>query len=143
MRRHGNLLLSRNRILTLPQTRHSLPLRIEVDSTLAVEIARPATRHRLLVPREAEHRQRHRNRDINTQLAGLDLLLELGSGGARLCEDGRSIAVGVGVDESNGFIGCWDVETDQDRPKDLFCVAFHVGFHVGDYGWTDLVYLLA
>ena len=142
MRRHSDILLRRNRILRAPKARNSLPLRVEAQSIFPVEIARPCPRHTLLVAREAEHGQRDGDGDVDPQLAGFDLLLEAGGGGAGFGEDGGAVAVFVGVDQVDGFVGCFDVEAHEDGAEDLFRVAFHVGFYVGDYGWGDLGGLL-
>jgi hypothetical protein len=109
MRRHSHILLRSDRILRAPKARHSLPLRVEAQSIFPVEIARSGTRHALLVPREAEHRQRDGDGDVDPQLAGFDLLLEAGGGGAGFGEDGGAVAVFVCVDQVDGFVGCFDV----------------------------------
>jgi hypothetical protein len=109
MRRHSDILLRRNRILRAPKARNSLPLRVEAQTIFPVEIARPRTRHALLVPREAEHGQRDGDGDVDPQLAGFDLLLEAGGGGAGFGEDGGAVAVFVCVDQVDGFVGCFDV----------------------------------
>lgn len=138
MRRHCHILLCGNRILRAPKARHSLPLRIEPQPILTVKIARASTSNTLLVAREAEHGQWDRDRDIDTQLAGFDLLLESGGCRAGLGEYSGAVAVLVGVDQVDGFVGRFDVEADEDGAEDFFCVAFHVWFHVGDNCWSDL-----
>jgi hypothetical protein len=65
MRRHNRLLLHLQRILLPPQTRHSLPLRIEIQPGFPIEITRPPTRHTLLVAREAEHGQGDRDGHVD------------------------------------------------------------------------------
>lgn len=98
VRRHNRIRLRANRILTPPQARHSLRLRVEIDPRLSVERARTPTRNTLLVSGEAEHGQGDGNGYIDTDLAGLDLVHEFAGGGAGAREDGGAVAVFVGVD---------------------------------------------
>lgn len=136
--RHSNIALGANHILGLPQTRHGLPLRVEPQTVLSIEVTCPSSSNRLLVSSEGEHRQRHRNRHVNTQLAGLHLLLEARRGRAGSCEDSCTVTVGVVVDQLDRFVDGLDVHTNDDGAKDLFRVAFHVGFHVCYHGGTNL-----
>lgn len=138
VRRHTNLFVRGQSILGSPQTRHRFPLGIEPQSILAVEIAHARSRDALFVAREAKHRERDRDGDVDSDLSGFEFLLEQGGGGTGSGEDCGTIAVGVGVDEGDGFVGSFDVEAHKHRAEDLFRVAFHVGFDVGDNGWSDL-----
>src|SRR5256885_13254786 len=54
--------------------------------------------------REGEQRNRHGNRHVDADLAHVDVFLELARRSARLREDGRAVAVGVGVDELDGLV---------------------------------------
>ena len=56
--RHDNVCLGINRILTAPQTRYCLLLRVELQARLAVERIRTAACDTLLVAREAKHGKR-------------------------------------------------------------------------------------
>jgi hypothetical protein len=47
---------------------------------------------------------RARDGHVDADLAHVDVFLELARGGAALGEDGRAVAVGVGVDEGDGLI---------------------------------------
>lgn len=136
--RHINLRPCGNSILTLPEARDSLLLRIEVQARLAVESVRTTARHRLLITREAEHGQWDRDGNVDADLTGLDLFLELAGGGARRGEDGGAVTVLVLVDELDCFVQAVDVQADEDRAEDLFAVATHVFCHVGDDSWADL-----
>ena len=51
--------LRQPRILRLPQTRHSLPLGVEVQTRLTVESIGTTTRHRFLVSRKTPDREGH------------------------------------------------------------------------------------
>ena len=135
---HRNLLLGRNRILRSPQTRHGLPLRVKVDSTFSVKVARTASCHRRFVAREAEHGQRYGNGDIDSLLASFDFFLKARRSGARSGEDRCAVAVWVSIDEGDGFVNCGDIEADEDGAEDLFGVALHMWFDVCDDGWADL-----
>ena len=55
MCRHVHRRLGRNSILAPPQTGHSLLLRVELQTGLAVECVGTAARNRLLVTSEGEH----------------------------------------------------------------------------------------
>lgn len=136
---HRNLFFRCYCILRPPQACHSLPLRVEINTTLAVEIACATTGYRLLVSGEAEHWQWDWNRDINALLAGLDLFLEARCGCTGAGKNRCAVAIGVGVDERDSFVDGGDVEADKDRAKDFFSVAFHMRLHVCDHGRADLV----
>ena len=109
MRRHINTRLRRDRILTPPQTRHGLSLRIKAQPWLSIKRIRPSPRNTLLISREAEHRQRHGDRDVYPDLAGLDVLLEVAGGRPAAGENGDAVAVFVGVDEGDGVVDGLDV----------------------------------
>lgn len=64
--------------------------------------------------------------------------METGGGAPALGEDRDAVSVFVGVDEVDCVVECGDVQADEDRAEDFFFVTFHVGFYVGDYGWTNL-----
>lgn len=111
---------------------------IKVDARLSVESVHSSTSDGFLVTSEAEHRQRHRNWYVDTNLSGLDLLLELRRSCTRTGKDCRSIAIFVRVYEGDGFIKSGNVEADKDRSKDLLGVAFHMWLDVCNYGGPDL-----
>lgn len=137
--RHHHISLGANGILTAPQASHRLLLRVELDTGLAVESVRTTTRNALLVPGEREHRQRHRDGDVNADLSGLDILLEARSSRPRTSEDGSAVTVLVLVDQVDGVVERVDGQTDKDRPEDLLPVAAHFGGDVGDDGGADEV----
>lgn len=138
MGRHHNTSLSADRILGLPQASHSLLLGIELQTRLAVESVGTAAGDTLLVTGEGEHGQWHGNGHVDTQLAGLNVLLEARRGGAGAGEDGGAVAVLVGVDQVDGVVEGFDVQTDEDGSEDLLLVALHVGGNVGDNSGADL-----
>lgn len=123
--RHTNLRPRTPRILTLPETRDSLKLRIKIQPGFPVKRVRPPTSHGLLIPRKRKHRQRHRNRDIDTDLPGFDFFLEPSGCGPVGGEDGYAVAVFIVVDEFDGVVEGGDVEADEHGAKDFFAVAFH------------------
>lgn len=138
MSRHHNTRLSANGILGLPQASHGLLLGIELQTGLAVEGAGTATGDTFLVTGEGEHGQWHRDGNVDTELAGLDVLLEARGGGAGAGEDGGAVAVLVGVDHVDGVVEGLDVQADEDGSEDLLLVALHVGGDVGDNGGANL-----
>ena len=113
-------------------------LRIKVDTRLAVEGARSTTSNTLLVTREAPKRQRHGDGHVNTNLPGLNVAHEAFGRRAGACEDGCAVAVLVGVDQRDGFVGGCYVEAHEDRAEDFFLVACHIWRYVGYYGGSDL-----
>lgn len=137
MRRH-NRLFGRHSILASPQTGHGFRLRIEVQATLAVEVAGSASGYTLLVSGEAEHRKWHGYRNVDSHLACLDVLLEAGGGAAAFGEYSDTVAVFVRIDELDGLVDCRDVDADKDRAENLLCVAFHVWFNVSNDSGADL-----
>lgn len=141
MNRHRHIGLGRQRILLLPQARHRLLLRIKVQPNLAIKRIRTPSRNTLLVPREREvrHPDRHRDRDVDPDLAALDMLLEGLRGRAGLGEDGDAVAVLVGVDEVDGVGEGLDLEGDEDGAEDLLFVALHVWLDAGDDRGADPV----
>ena len=98
MRRHRHIRLQCHRILTPPQTRNSLPLRIEPQSILPVKVTYTTTRNTLLVACKTEHGQWDRDGHVDSDLAGFDVALEAAGGGAGSGEDCGAVAVFVGVD---------------------------------------------
>ena len=137
--RHHNLSLGANSIFTPPQAGHGLLLCVELQPRLAVECVRTTSSNTLFVTREREHGQRHGDGHVDTDLAGFDLLLELGGGGTRAGEDGGAVAVLVLVDQFDGVVEGGGVEADEDGAEDLLAVAFHVWGDVRDDGGADLV----
>jgi hypothetical protein len=78
------------------------------------------------------------NGDVDTNLTGLDLVLEAAGCSTRACEDGGAVAVLVGVDHVNGLVDGLDVQADENRAEDLLGVALHVWLDVGDDSRADL-----
>lgn len=138
MRRHLHTRPPHNRILCPPQTSHRLRLRIKINTTLPIKRTNPAPRHTLLITRETEHRQGHRDGDVDAYLAGFDFFLEAARGGAGAGEDGDAVAVFVGVDEGDGRVEGWGGEADEDGAEDFLAVAAHRRGNVGDYCWAEL-----
>lgn len=72
-----------------------------------------------LVSAPAEHRQRHRNGDIDPDLPDIHFRLELARRGARLREDARTIAVAVSVDDGDRIVERVGFEAEEDWAEDL------------------------
>lgn len=123
LRRHIHTRPIASGIRRLPKTRHSLLLRVKLQSRLPIKRVRASARHTLLVAREAEHRQGHRDGHVDANLPSFDLFLETRRGGAGRGEDGGAVAVFVGVDELDGFIQRVDVKAYEDGAEDFFFVA--------------------
>lgn len=138
MRGHHDVSLGADSILTAPQASHGLLLRVELQAGLAVEGVGAAAGDTLLVAGEGEHRQWDGDGNVDADLAGLDVLLEVGGSGAGAGEDGGAVTVFVSVDEGDGLVECFDVQADEDGAENLLLVAAHVRGDVGDDGRTDL-----
>ena len=96
--RHHHGSLGAGSILAFPQTGNSLLLGIELQAGLAVEGVGTTTGNTLLITSEGEHGKRDGNGNVDAELTGFNLLLELGGSGAGAGEDGGTVAVLVGVD---------------------------------------------
>ncbi len=138
MRGHDGLLLDLQGILLAPEAGDGLPLGVEAEAGLAVEGVGAAAGDAGLVAAEAEHGQRHGDGHVDAQLAHVEVALELRRRAAGAREHRRPVAVPVRVDERDGRRDALDVDGDQHRAEDLFPVALHVRFHVGDYCGGDL-----
>jgi hypothetical protein len=128
--------LRANRPSSVPPQRNKfrthLILSVEVDTTPSVE--RNITKSTSLVPTPREHGQRHRNRNVNSNLSHVDLPFEFPSSGTGLGEDGGSVTILVLVDNLEGLVESLGIEDDEDGPEDLFVVAFHCGVGFDDGG---------
>lgn len=138
VRGHDDIGLGADSIVRLPEASHSLLLGVELHTGLAVEGVGSATSNGLLVASEGEHGKGDGDGNVDSNLAGLDLLLEASRGCAGACEDGGAVAVFVGVDEGDGVVEGGDVEADEDGAEDFLLVAGHLGGYVCDDGGADL-----
>jgi hypothetical protein len=138
VRGHDNIRLRADSILRLPEAGHSLLLGVELHTRLAVESVGSAASHGLLVAGEREHGKGDGNGNVDSDLTGLDLLLEASRGCAGACEDRGTVAVFICVDEGDGVVESGDVEADEDGAKDFFLVAGHLGGYVCDDSGADL-----
>ena len=111
--------------------RTHLILSIEVDATPPIE--RNIAKCARLVPTPRKHRQRHGNRNINSDLSHVDLPLVLPSSSPRLGEDCGSVTILVLVDNLESFVESLGIEDNKDGSENLFVVALHccVGFDDG------------
>jgi hypothetical protein len=99
-------------------------LSVEIDAALAIksDIAEYGT----LVSTPGEHRQRHRDGNIDTNLANLDFILKFTSSCSRLGKDGGSITVPVIVDDFDGVIQSIRFQDYENRTKDLLAVCIWI-----------------
>jgi hypothetical protein len=77
--------------------------------------------------------------DINSNLSGLNILLECLCRCSGLCEDSHTVTILVGVDEINGAIQGVDLKGYQDWTEDLLLVALHVWLDACDDSWSHPV----
>mmetsp|Transcript_21036 Transcript_21036/g.49367 ORF Transcript_21036/g.49367 Transcript_21036/m.49367 type:complete len:232 (-) Transcript_21036:926-1621(-) len=124
-----------NVAVVTPGRGHSLQLREEVDARLPVEVQ--VSQDRLLVPREGEHRQRNRDRDVDTNLSRFNLVGEFPCSRPAACEDGGAVAVRVRVHEVDGFLEGVGLHTAEHWAKDLVLVDLHSLLHLCKNAWPD------
>lgn len=86
-----------------------------------------------------EQTYRYGNGDVDTNLAGLDLALELPCRRPGACEDGCAVTVLIRVDHLDSLIDGLNVQADKYRAEDLLGVALHVRLDVRNDGGTDPV----
>mmetsp|Transcript_74533 Transcript_74533/g.125656 ORF Transcript_74533/g.125656 Transcript_74533/m.125656 type:complete len:390 (+) Transcript_74533:1276-2445(+) len=121
---HG---LGRGQELRVPVRGDGLDLREEAHRLLPVEVVLAADGP--AGPGEREHRERHGDGDVDAHLPHVNLVRELPGGRAARREEGGAVALGVAVDERDGVVQVGGLEAAEHRPKDLLCVALHVGLH--------------
>ena len=137
--RHHHALLRRSCVLFLPQTRDCLCLRVEIQSRPSIEIVGASTGNALLISSERESgRKRHRDGNIDADLSGFDVFLEMRRGAARAGENSDAVAVLVRVDELNSSIEGGHFQRDEDGAEDFLRVAFHVRTDIGNESRADL-----
>lgn len=123
----------------LPARSDGLPLSVKSNSTLTVEIS--SAPHRCLVACEGEHGKGNWDGQVDANLAGLDLILELTSSVAIFGKDRHTISPFTGVDKVNGFLSSVYAHNIHDRTEDFFIVAGHALFAVVNNGRANPVTL--
>lgn len=136
---HGGL-DTRGKIVLPPVGGDSLALSVETNSILSVEVV--GTDEGLLGASEGEERQGDGDGQVDSDLAGVDLVLELAGNGTGRGEDGSSVSVGVGVDDLEGLIEGLGRHDAEDGTEDLLLVDAHVLGDASEDGGTDPVSLL-
>jgi hypothetical protein len=94
-----------------------LSFSVEVDARRTIEchIAHEAS----FVARPREHREWHRDRDVDANLAHVHIRLELACSRTALSEDRSAIAVLVGIDSLNGVVQSVSSDYGQNGSKYL------------------------
>ena len=88
---------------------------------------------------EAEERQRHRNRHIDSHLPHFHLVLVFPRGGAISSEDGGTVAVRAVVDQFEGLIQRVHADAAQHRAENFFPIDGHLRGHIGKQRRPDPV----
>lgn len=135
---HRSWLLKVSSILSSPQRRNSLPLCIEPDAVLSIEVKHSGSSNTSLVTSEGEHGKGDRDGNINSNLTGLNTLLEVRRARSGLGKDDCAVAPFVAVDNINCTVDCIRIHAKQHGAEDLLLVASHSRFHSGDDSRTDL-----
>lgn len=135
---HRSWLLKLSSILSSPQRRNSLPLCIEPDTILSIEVKHSRSSNTSLVTSEGEHGKGNGDRNVNSNLTRLDTLLEVSRARSGLGKDDCTITPFVAVDKINCTVDCIRIYAEQHRAEDLLLVASHFRFHPGDNSRTDL-----
>ena len=121
----------------LPSGGDSLPGGVEVDGGLSIEVG--GSPHGSLVSGEGEHGKWDWDREVDTNLSGLDLSLELSHDVTVGGEAGDSVTVGVLVDELDGILKVVLADNAHDGTEDLFIVASHTLFATINNGGANPV----
>ena len=108
---------------------------VECNSALAVEIG--SAPHASLVSSEGEHGERNWDGQIDSNLAGFNLSLELASGMSILREDRSSITPLVRIGEVDSILEAFSTDDLHDWSEDFFFVAVNALANVVDDGWTN------
>ena len=125
--------------LLLPASGDSLPLSVELNGALTVEVG--GTPHAGLASSEGEHRERDGDGKVDANLSSLDLVLELAGTVSVLGEDGCSVTPSVVVHEFDSFVHGLSADNKHDRSEDLFLVAVNSSADVVDNGGANEVTL--
>lgn len=136
---HRSWLLKVSSILSSPQRRNSLPLCIEPDTILSIEVKHSRSSNTSLVTSEGEHGKGDRDGNIDSNLPRLNALLEVRGARSGLGKDDCTVAPFVAVDKINCTVDCIRIYAKQHGAEDLLLVASHFGFHSGDNSRTDLL----
>src|SRR5690554_4135492 len=106
-----------------PAGGHGLGFGVETHCLLAVSvlIAVEGT----LPAGEREERQGHRNGNVHTHLAHIDLVLEAAGCTTVVGEDGGAVAVGAVVDQLDGFAKVVRVHAGEHRAENFFFIDVH------------------
>lgn len=119
----------------LPAGSNSLPLSVELNSTLAIEVR--DTPHAILVASEGEHREGNGDGQVDSELASLDLSLPLAGGVAILGEDSSSISPPVIVDQIDGFLERVGTDDNHNWSENFLVIDVHAWLHVINDGWSN------
>ena len=88
--------------LFLPSRSNGLPLSVESNSSLSVEVC--GTPHACLISGEREHGQRNWERQVDSHLSGFDFMLELSGVTSRAGKDRDTISESVTVKNIDTFL---------------------------------------
>jgi len=124
-------------VILLPARSNGLPLSVEVNSSLTVEVG--SSPHGGLVSGEGEHGEWDWDGEVDSDLSGLDFVNEFTGDVSVLGEKSNTVTPRVGVDEVNSFLNGLDALNAHDGSEDLFVVAVHSGVDVHDDGGSNPV----
>lgn len=119
-----------------PEGGGGLALGVELDTGLSVE--GDVTEERALGARPVEHGEGNGDGNVDTNLSGLGLLLELAASGTRVGEDGGTVSVPVLVDDLDSLVHGLSRDDGKHGAKDLVGVSGHGGVNLYD-GRADKV----
>lgn len=136
---HRGWLLKLSSIFSSPKRRDSLPLGIESETVFSVEVEQSRSSNTSLVTSKGEHGKGNGDRDINSNLSGLNTLLKVCCARSGLGKDHCAVAPFVTIDKVDRAVDCIGLNAKQHRAENLLSVAPHFGFHPGDNSRTDLL----
>ena len=133
---HGGL-DTRRKVVVPPVGSDSLALSVETNTILSVEVV--GTDEGLLGTSEGEERQGDGDGQVDSNLAGIDLVLELTSSSTRRGEDSSSVSVGVGIDDLEGLVEVLGRHDAENGAEDLLLVDAHILGDASEDGGADPV----
>src|SRR5690554_6562433 len=126
----GEVGFGRRRFTVKPAGGDGLGFGVETYCLLAVSVL--VAVERTLPAGEREERQGHRNGNVHSHLAHIDLVLEAAGGATVVGEDGGAVAIRTVVNQLNGFAKVVRVHAGEHRPENFFFIDIHFRRHLAE-----------
>src|SRR6185437_11773748 len=129
-----------DRVVVEPASRDGFGLRIKLHDLFAIRAK--VAELRAARAGKAEERHRYRNRNVDADLADVDLALEFAGRRAALREEANTVAERIAIDERDRVVERGDVQYLQHGAENFGAIDFHFGADVGEDRRADEVALL-